>query len=174
MGETLSPRILPTMNTYQIAFASLAVVAAPVWAQTPAASVTDGLRFRTIGPAAMSGRFVDLAVYESQPHVFYAASATGGLAPPEAHPVSRAHKGLAVAPAASTARRAARRLSWLALRPSGKPDCCGVATVGFEDFAVTTCLLPTDSWRAAPEATIVRQVAFDCKAIRGPVGLPNL
>ncbi len=27
----------------------------------------------------MSGRFVDLAVYESQPHVFYAASSTGGL-----------------------------------------------------------------------------------------------
>ncbi|HMS02933.1 MAG TPA: hypothetical protein PKE51_08155, partial [Gemmatimonadaceae bacterium] len=27
----------------------------------------------------MSGRFVDLAVYEAQPHVFYAASATGGL-----------------------------------------------------------------------------------------------
>ncbi len=79
MGETLSLRIFPTMNKYQIAVASLALAAAPVWAQTPAASLTDGLRFRTIGPAAMSGRFVDLAVYASQPHVFYAASATGGL-----------------------------------------------------------------------------------------------
>lgn len=48
-------------------------------AQTPDASRTDGLRARTIGSAAMSGRFVDLAVYEAQPHVFYAASATGGL-----------------------------------------------------------------------------------------------
>ncbi len=48
-------------------------------AQTPATTITDGLRFRTIGPAAMSGRFVDLAVYEAHPNVFYAASATGGL-----------------------------------------------------------------------------------------------
>ncbi len=48
-------------------------------AQTPSSSTTDALRFRTIGSAAMSGRFVDLAVYEAQPHVFYAASSTGGL-----------------------------------------------------------------------------------------------
>ena len=52
---------------------------ATVLAQTPAAALTDGLRARTIGSAAMSGRFVDLAVYETHPHVFYAASATGGL-----------------------------------------------------------------------------------------------
>jgi photosystem II stability/assembly factor-like uncharacterized protein len=50
-----------------------------VAAQTPSSSTTDALRFRTIGSAAMSGRFVDLAVYEAQPHVFYAASSTGGL-----------------------------------------------------------------------------------------------
>jgi photosystem II stability/assembly factor-like uncharacterized protein len=57
----------------------LAVAAAPLPAQTPAAPLTEGLRFRTIGPAAMSGRIVDLAVMESAPHVFYAASSTGGL-----------------------------------------------------------------------------------------------
>ncbi len=50
-----------------------------VVAQTPSSAVTEALRFRTIGSAAMSGRFVDLAVYEAQPHVFYAASSTGGL-----------------------------------------------------------------------------------------------
>ncbi len=48
-------------------------------AQTPSTALTEGLRFRTIGPAAMSGRFVDLAVMESAPHVLYAASSTGGL-----------------------------------------------------------------------------------------------
>ncbi|NKB87163.1 MAG: hypothetical protein GKS06_02945 [Acidobacteria bacterium] len=38
-----------------------------------------GLEFRTIGPAIMSGRIVDIAVVESDPYVFYAASATGGV-----------------------------------------------------------------------------------------------
>jgi Sortilin, neurotensin receptor 3, len=42
-------------------------------------STVAGLRFRTIGPAAMSGRIVDIAVVESNTHTFYAASATGGL-----------------------------------------------------------------------------------------------
>ena len=37
------------------------------------------LRLRTIGPAVMSGRIVDLAVVEADPNVFYVASATGGL-----------------------------------------------------------------------------------------------
>ncbi len=57
-----------------------ALAAAPIaHAQTPSTTITDGLQFRTIGPAAMSGRFVDLAVYDAHPHVFYAASSTGGL-----------------------------------------------------------------------------------------------
>ena len=60
-------------------FLACAALAATLPAQTPATALTDGLRARTIGPAAMSGRFVDLAVYEAQPHVFYAASSTGGL-----------------------------------------------------------------------------------------------
>jgi len=38
-----------------------------------------GLRAREIGPAAMSGRIVDLAVVEADPTVFYVASSTGGL-----------------------------------------------------------------------------------------------
>ncbi|MBX3131892.1 MAG: hypothetical protein KF689_00725 [Gemmatimonadaceae bacterium] len=59
-----------------LALASFSLAAT---AQTPATSLTNGLPFRTIGPAAMSGRFVDLAVVEATPHVFYAASSTGGL-----------------------------------------------------------------------------------------------
>src|SRR5437660_2889493 len=42
-------------------------------------SALTGLRFRTLGPANMSGRIVDLAVVESNTYTFYAASATGGL-----------------------------------------------------------------------------------------------
>ena len=42
-------------------------------------ALLDGLTFRNIGPANMSGRFVDIAVVESDPYVYYAASATGGV-----------------------------------------------------------------------------------------------
>ena len=38
-----------------------------------------GLRFREIGPASPSGRVDDLAVLESNPAIFYVATATGGL-----------------------------------------------------------------------------------------------
>ncbi len=51
-------------------------------AQAPAAMTGadfSGLRFRNIGPAAMSGRFVDMDVVESNPYTMYVASATGGL-----------------------------------------------------------------------------------------------
>jgi photosystem II stability/assembly factor-like uncharacterized protein len=63
----------------RLALLALSAALPALGAQTPATSLTDGLRARTIGPAAMSGRFVDLAVLESAPHVFYAASSTGGL-----------------------------------------------------------------------------------------------
>ena len=39
----------------------------------------DGLEPRNIGPAAMSGRVIDLAVVNMDPRVFYVASATGGV-----------------------------------------------------------------------------------------------
>ncbi len=39
----------------------------------------NGLRFREIGPASPGGRIDDLAVLESNPAVFYVATATGGL-----------------------------------------------------------------------------------------------
>ena len=46
---------------------------------TPDARLFEGLRFRNIGPAAMGGRIDDFAVLESNPAVFYVATATGGL-----------------------------------------------------------------------------------------------
>ncbi len=52
---------------------------AGIGAQPLASSQLSGLRLRNIGPATMSGRFVDLDVVESDPSVIYAASATGGL-----------------------------------------------------------------------------------------------
>ena len=51
-------------------------------AATTAASLDhrfNGLSFRAIGPAAMSGRIDDVAVLETDPSTFYVAAATGGL-----------------------------------------------------------------------------------------------
>ena len=39
----------------------------------------DSLHFRPIGPASMSGRITDLAVYESNPSIFYVGTAHGGV-----------------------------------------------------------------------------------------------
>jgi photosystem II stability/assembly factor-like uncharacterized protein len=47
-------------------------------AQVPE-SIFAGITRRDIGPAVMSGRIVDLAVFEGDPSIFYAASASGGL-----------------------------------------------------------------------------------------------
>lgn len=53
--------------------------AVPAAAPAPAVQAIDRLRFRDIGPASMSGRVDDFAVFESNPAVFYIATATGGL-----------------------------------------------------------------------------------------------
>ena len=39
----------------------------------------DALHFRSIGPASMSGRISDLAVYEANPSIFYVGTAHGGV-----------------------------------------------------------------------------------------------
>jgi len=45
----------------------------------PVAEEFDSLHFRSIGPATMSGRIADLAVYEMNPAVYYVGTAHGGL-----------------------------------------------------------------------------------------------
>ena len=53
--------------------------------QSGAAGIKTGdspfetLHFRPIGPAGMSGRIADLAVYEANPAIFYIGSAHGGV-----------------------------------------------------------------------------------------------
>ncbi len=46
------------------------------------------LTFREIGPTAQGGRYVDYAVVEATPRIFYAATASGGLWKTENHGVS--------------------------------------------------------------------------------------
>jgi photosystem II stability/assembly factor-like uncharacterized protein len=72
----------PLASRRLILASALAILATAVGA--PRASAQDpatfsALRARSIGPANMSGRIVDLAVNEGNPFEFYAASATGGL-----------------------------------------------------------------------------------------------
>ena len=64
--------ILPIVLNLVLLSASTAL------AQVPDA-IFDGIARRDIGPAIMSGRITDLAVYEDDPAIFYAASASGGL-----------------------------------------------------------------------------------------------
>ncbi len=45
----------------------------------PVAEEFDSLHFRSIGPATMSGRIADLAVYERDPAVYYVGTAHGGV-----------------------------------------------------------------------------------------------
>src|SRR5829696_2252580 len=82
------PRALVTSGVMSKGRVFFAMFLVCVWtttasiAQQPAAlnpALLAGLRFRTIGPANMSGRIVDVAVVESNTSTFYAASATGGL-----------------------------------------------------------------------------------------------
>ena len=61
---------------------TLAATSLPGRAQqspTPVAATFDSLYFRSIGPATMSGRIADIAVYEKNPALFYVATAHGGI-----------------------------------------------------------------------------------------------
>ena len=68
-----------------VLFLSVAWQTIPIPAQSAApsgqsgAQIVDAIRFREIGPTAQGGRYVDFAVVESNPRIFYAATATGGL-----------------------------------------------------------------------------------------------
>ena len=62
-----------------LAAAILLVSPASLAGQELASAQLDGLRFRTVGPATMSGRIVDLAVVEADLDVFYIATSTGGV-----------------------------------------------------------------------------------------------
>ena len=53
--------------------------AKPKWDGAIPKEWTKGIRWRSIGPASMGGRIVDLAVNEKDPNTWWAATASGGL-----------------------------------------------------------------------------------------------
>jgi photosystem II stability/assembly factor-like uncharacterized protein len=67
------------INRLTLLIFAVSVTTIPLSAQTITQQTIAGLQFRTIGPATMSGRIVDLAVVEANPTTFYIASATGGV-----------------------------------------------------------------------------------------------
>jgi photosystem II stability/assembly factor-like uncharacterized protein len=73
---------MKTLITGGRLLAALALVAlTPVLAgaQSVPGGILDKIDYRSIGPTAQGGRFVDFALPLQQPHVIYAASASGGL-----------------------------------------------------------------------------------------------
>ncbi len=67
------------MKRINILLIILAVFSAlPSISQVPD-DLIAGIKYRATGPTRQSGRFVDFAVVESSPKVFYAATASGGL-----------------------------------------------------------------------------------------------
>jgi photosystem II stability/assembly factor-like uncharacterized protein len=66
-----------------IRLAALLAAATSLQAQTgagvPIATEFERLHFRSIGPSIMSGRISDIAVFEKDPAIYYAATAHGGL-----------------------------------------------------------------------------------------------
>ena len=67
-----------------VLFGALAIVAAaapPLSGQggAPIAEEFEKLHFRSIGPAIMSGRISDFAVYEANPAIYYVGTAHGGV-----------------------------------------------------------------------------------------------
>src|SRR3954469_21451192 len=75
-------RVLLLVCTLAAAFSIQSIVGRSEQAPAGAPSAKgpfDSLHFRPIGPASMSGRITDLAVYEPNPSIFYVGTAHGGV-----------------------------------------------------------------------------------------------
>src|SRR5262249_50241125 len=62
-----------------LAFASPSIIGRAQSGGGAAAGPFDGLHWRQIGPAAMSGRISDIAVYEDNANIWYVGPAHGGV-----------------------------------------------------------------------------------------------
>ncbi len=77
-----SARVLVLVCALGAAFGVQSIAGRPERTSAGAVSATgpfEALHFRPIGPASMSGRISDLAVYEANPSIFYVGTAHGGV-----------------------------------------------------------------------------------------------
>jgi len=72
-------RLLPILSFCIIFLIEGLIGFAPVNAQEIPANVIVEIHFREIGPTRQGGRYVDFAVVDKSPKVFYTATASGGL-----------------------------------------------------------------------------------------------
>jgi photosystem II stability/assembly factor-like uncharacterized protein len=74
-------RLLALASGLALGFAGQSIVGRSLQAPAgqPPRGPFDSLHFRSIGPASMSGRISDLAVYEGNPSVYYVGTAHGGV-----------------------------------------------------------------------------------------------
>lgn len=72
-------RLLPILSLCIIFLIEGLIGLTPVNAQEIPANVIDEIHFREIGPTRQGGRYVDFAVVDKSPKVFYTATASGGL-----------------------------------------------------------------------------------------------
>jgi hypothetical protein len=74
-------RLIGLASVLAVTFAGQSIVGRTE--QAPAGQAArgpfDSLHFRSIGPASMSGRISDLAVYEANPSIYYVGTAHGGV-----------------------------------------------------------------------------------------------
>src|SRR5262245_3387679 len=62
-----------------LCLAAMSSLASQTPTTAPVAEEFERLHFRSIGPAIMSGRIADLAVYEANPAIYYVGTAHGGV-----------------------------------------------------------------------------------------------
>ena len=72
----MSQRVRRAALIGAIAISGVAKAQSP---SVPVAQEFERLHFRSIGPAIMSGRISDFAVYEANPAIFYVGTAHGGV-----------------------------------------------------------------------------------------------
>jgi photosystem II stability/assembly factor-like uncharacterized protein len=72
-------RIVALMTALFAAFGAQPLVRTEQPPESAARGPFDSLHFRSIGPASMSGRIADVAVYEPNPAIFYVGTAHGGV-----------------------------------------------------------------------------------------------
>ena len=68
-----------TFVAVSLLFCLVLIAPSNVFGQSLSEDLLKSLKYRAIGPTRQSGRFVDFAVVEKDPHTFYAATGSGGL-----------------------------------------------------------------------------------------------